>query len=462
MFFRKKKADPTPAPRDASAPPPTQGSGDPAASTVFLTGDSGLDQRMLDRLLGAIAKVSEARELETLLQNIVDTSVEITQSERGFLILVGPEGELDVRVSRQRGHQDVKGEVRFSTSIVKRVLADREPIRATVSSDSEALELGTSVFDLKLRAVMCVPLIADAAGGPVERGVLYVDSKVATREFTPRDLALFHKLSLFIRIALQNNKLHLAALEKLRLERSLDIASQIQRDLMPAIPKDVPGFDVFGWYRPAEHTTGDFLETLTLKNGRLALALGDVTGKGIGPALIMENAKGALRTYLRLVDDPARIMTQLNNDLAARMDAGRFLTLFLAVFESDGRVRAVNAGHTPPLVWRAKTQTLETIDGNGPALGMSDDYEYEGREPHVLQSGDVLIAYTDGFDEARSTGEQGALFGEEGVREALLQAAQGGAGAKEIVERIVRAVLEWTGGKQYDDMALVVVRRTQA
>lgn len=459
MFFRKKKA----APESKPARPEPEAQASPGAaspSTAFLTGDQGFDQRTLDKLLGAIARVSEARELDELLANIVDTSIEITQAERGFLILLGEGGELDVRVARQRGLQNVKGEVRYSTSIVKRVLADREPLRATVSSDSEALELGTSVFDLKLRAVMCVPLIADAAGSPVERGVLYVDSKVATREFSPKDLALFNTLSLYIRIALQNNKLHIASLEKVRLERSLDIASQIQRDLMPDMPKDVPGFDVHGWYQPAEHTTGDFLETLSLPKGRLAFALGDVTGKGIGPALIMENAKGALRTYLRLLDDPAQIVSLLNTDLAPRMDDGRFLTLVLAVFDADGRVRAVNAGHTPPVIWRASSGKLETIDGHGPALGMADEYTYESEAPRLLAKGDVLIAYTDGFDEARSMSADAQLFGEEGVREALAQAARNGAGAKEIVQHIVRAVLEFTGGKRYDDMALVVVRRT--
>lgn len=458
MFFRKKKPEAeTPRPANESQPKGT----DSSASTAFLTGDHGFDQRTLDQLLGAIAKVSEARELEELLSNIVDTSIEITQAERGFLILVNESGDLIVRTARQRGQQNAKGEVRYSTSIVKRVLGDREPLRATVSSDSEALELGTSVFDLKLRAVMCVPLIADAAGSPVERGVLYVDSKVATREFSPKDLALFNTLSLYIRIALQNNKLHIASLEKARLERSLDIASQIQRDLMPAMPKDVPGFDVHGWYQPAEHTTGDFLETLSLAKGRLAFALGDVTGKGIGPALIMENAKGALRTYLRLLDDPAQIVSLLNKDLAPRMDSGRFLTLVLAVFDTEGRVRAVNAGHTPPIIWRAKTNMLETIDGDGPALGMSDDFEYESRAPRVLEIGDVLIAYTDGFDEARSISAEEQLFGEEGVREALKTAAASGTGAKDIVTSIVRTALEFTGGKRYDDMALVVVRRTQ-
>lgn len=467
MFFRKKKAEAGSggSKREADGGVPAGIPGTPPAAsggspTAFLTGDHGFDQRTLDRLLGAIARVSEVREIEELLENIVDTSIEITQAERGFLILKGDDGALSVRVSRQRGQKPVQGEVRFSTSIVGRVLTEREPLRATVSSDTEALELGTSVFDLKLRAVMCVPLIGHDQDASVDRGVLYVDSKAATREFSPKDLALFNTLALYIRIALQNNRLHLASLEKVRLEKSLDIASQIQRDLMPEMPRDVPGYDIDGWYRPAEQTTGDFLESVRMKNGRLGFALGDVTGKGIGPALIMENAKGALRSYLRFMDDPGQVMTLLNQDLAPRMDDGRFLTLFLAVLDPEGSLRCVNAGHTPPIVWRAKTKTLETIKNHGPALGMSDDFEYEADPPRKLEVGDVLVAYTDGFDESRSAADPNRLFGEEGVHAAVSAAAARGATARESVEAIVRTVLEFSAEKRYDDMTLVVVRRT--
>ena len=99
-------------------------------------------------------------------------------------------------------------------------------MRAQVSSDSEALELGTSVFDLRLRAVMCVPLVhSDAPAGDAERGVLYVDSKAATREFSQKDLSLFAALSQYVRIALQNARLHLVSVEKARLEQSLLLAS---------------------------------------------------------------------------------------------------------------------------------------------------------------------------------------------------------------------------------------------
>src|SRR5439155_5537709 len=118
------------------------------------------------------------------------------------------------------GGQPVSGEVRFSTSVVRRVLSDLEPVRATVHSDSEALELGTSVFDLKLRAVMCVPLAGRGRPGekPRAQGALYVDTRAATREFRHEDLALFAALSQHISIALQNARLPLQSPEKAKRE----------------------------------------------------------------------------------------------------------------------------------------------------------------------------------------------------------------------------------------------------
>jgi serine phosphatase RsbU (regulator of sigma subunit) len=459
MFFRKKKGSDSPAVVSGGAAPREVGA-DP--TTQFLTGDGTGDRRSVQMLLAAIARVSESRDLESLLSYIVDASIEITGAERGFLLLPSASGELDVRVARARGKQPVSGPIRFSTSVVKRVLETLEPVRATVNSDSEALELGTSVFDLKLRAVMCVPLVTQkrqGAGGVPQHGALYVDSKAATREFKHQDLALFSALSQHISIALENARLHLESLEKVRLEQSLEIASQIQSGLMPQVHRDVPGYDVFGWYRPAERTTGDFYDVVRTRNGRLGVVVGDVTGHGIGPALITATAQASLRSYLRVLDDPGSMVTMLNQDLGPRMDDGLFLTLFMGLFGADGTLQVINAGQTPPLVWRARTSTIERIDGHGPALGMMDEFEYTEGPRLALETGDTLVAFTDGFVEARAATDSERMFEESGVRRTLEDCARRGASAKELTESLVQAALEFTGGKREDDMTVVAVRK---
>src|SRR5688572_8651399 len=192
MFFRRKK-NPS-ASTEAAVPGEAARAGDGAAagaagggagpaSTQFLTGEAGRDRKTVQVLLEAIARVSEARDLESLLMDIVDSSIELTGAERGLLVMRGAKvDELLVRVARQRGKKPVANDLRYSTTVAGRVLAEARPLRAQVHSESEALELGRSVYDLKLRAVMCVPLAQPAAEGapvPPLKGVLYVDSRAA-------------------------------------------------------------------------------------------------------------------------------------------------------------------------------------------------------------------------------------------------------------------------------------------
>jgi serine phosphatase RsbU (regulator of sigma subunit) len=460
MFFRKKKgaAEPATAPRD-----PAPDADHDHSTTQFLTGDGSIDRRSVEVLLTAIARVSESRDLESLLAYIVDTSIDVTGAERGFLLLENESGDLAVRVARARGGQPVKGPIRFSTSVVKRVIEKKEPVRATVTSDSEALELGTSVYDLRLRAVMCVPLVTQKRGSDAEEsehGALYVDSKAATREFKHQDLALFDALSQHIAIALKNARFQLMSVEKARLEQSLNIASEIQRGLMPQATESVPGYDVFGWYRPAERTTGDFYDVVRTKSGRLGVVVGDVTGHGIGPALITATAQASLRAYLRVLDDPASVLTMVNQELGPRLDDGLFLTLFMGLFAPDGTLQVINAGQTPPLLWRARTRTVESLKLNGPALGMMDDYSYTEAPRLALERGDALVAFTDGFVEARSATDSDRMFGESGMRQVFEERAARGASAREFTEALVNAALEFAGGKREDDMTVVAVCKT--
>jgi phosphoserine phosphatase RsbU/P len=458
MFFRRKKEAEEPAP----PPPPTPGPSAEAA-TQFLTGNNNVDRRSVEVLLTAIARVSESRDLESLLLYIVDTSIEITGAERGLLILADERGELSIRVSRARGKKPVVGDLRYSTSVVRRVLEEQQPVRATVTSESEALELGSSVFDLKLRAVMCVPLVAlgrDSAL-PRERGALYVDSKAATREFRHEDLALFAALSQHISIALQNARLQAVTIEKARLEQSMVILEQIQKDLISQAPRDLPGYDVFGWYKPAEGTTGDFYDFVKMKDGRLGVVLGDATGHGAGPAVLAATAQAGLRAFLRVVNDLPQAISLLNADIGPRMDDGRFLTLFTAVLEKDGRVQMINAGQTPPILWRAKDGSVENIKGHGPALGMMDDFEYTESHQTKLETGDLLVIFSDGFAEARSISDPNALFGEDGMQRVIETAGREKLDAAALTEKLVKTALEFAGGKREDDMTVVVVRRTE-
>lgn len=471
MFFRKKRAEPPlpPVPSGAAAPG-AGGAAGPGTDTQFLTGDTRRDSASVEGLLDEIARISErvARvsgpgDLEDLLAYIVDASVQRTGAERGLLVLAAPDGGLEVRLARQRDGQTLGKDARFSTSAVKRVLETGQPIKDVFNSSAEAMDLGASVYDLKLRALMAAPL---STGAPVVgqrgRGVLYVDSKAATREFTAQDLAFFSALSRQIAVALESARLHIDSIEKVRLEQSLELAGAIQGGLMPRIPSNVPGFDLFGWYESAERTSGDFFDFVKVRDGSLGVVVGDVTGHGIGPALITASAQASLRSLLRLAADPGEAMTMLNQDLAERSDEGMFVTLFLGLLSPDGGLRRVNAGHTPPLLYRAASGEIQELRGDGPALSMMPDFQYTSGEPLVLAAGDVLLCFTDGLTEARSKSDPDDLLGDDKLRAIFVEAARAGQSAREITEVLVRAVLEFSGGLREDDMTIVAVRRVGA
>lgn len=461
MFWRSKKSAPKddpPARASQGGPTPELQPAEDDTGTRFLTGDKEKDRRTVEMLLETIARISQSPDLESLLDYIVDNSIRFSGAERGFLILVDAEGEHRVRVARSRDGRKVEENVRFSTSVVRKVLEQQKPVLATVQSDSDALELGRSVFDLKLRAVMCVPLATrqDIEGGT--RGVLYVDSKAATREFNQRDLSLFDALSRQIAIKLENENLHLASLEKARLEQSLELASAIQNSLMVQAPTDVPGLEVHGWFRSAERASGDFYEFMFTRDKRLAVAVGDVSGHGVGPALITSAAQASLRSYLRVMPDPAAALTMVNEDLSQRMDSGMFLTLLLLAFGPEGRyVDMLNAGHHAPLLVRRGKVTQS--EKHALALNFAPDIPYEIDERLELESGDVLLAFTDGLIEAHSIDQRDQLFGVERVQKILLEHAQLGSDSATISRAIAEAAFQFAGGKHDDDITLVVIRK---
>lgn len=462
VFWRKK---PKVARHSSVAAPAAEAEG--PASTQFLTGDALEDRRRTDSLLsevaaisGRVAKVTDPEGLDELLTYIVDASIDRTSAERGLLLLVGEDGEVEVRVARSRGRKDISGTPRYSTSAVRKVLETGEPRQDMFNSSGDGADLAASVVDLKLRALMCVPLEAgDEESGGGMRGALYVDSKAATREFDARDLSYFSALGVQISVALKSAALHLESLERERLARSLDVAKAVQSNLMPQVP-EYPGVDLYGWYRAAERTSGDFYDFFKTRDGRLAVVVGDVTGHGPGSALITSQAQASLRASIRIIPDLCEAVTMVNEDLSARMDDGNFVTLFVALISPEGGMQVLNAGHTPPQLWRKETGELRHLGAHGPALGMMGDFPYDACDEVSLEPGDRLLIFTDGLTEARPVDEPENLLGEEGLAELFVKQLEAEPSARALTEGLVEAVLDFARGNCEDDMTVVTLRRT--
>jgi serine phosphatase RsbU (regulator of sigma subunit) len=238
----------------------------------------------------------------------------------------------------------------------------------------------------------------------------------------------------------------------------LSVARDIQRGLLPTRRPQLAGFDITGMNRPADQTGGDYYDWQVLPDGRLALVMADVSGHGIGPALVMAVCRAYARATAATCPEPTALVTRMNKLLADDLPADRFITLAVAVLDADGTARLVSAGHGPTLLYRAATGEVVRFDGDGMPLGVSPGEEYGPVTPLVLDEGDVLVLLTDGFFEWCRPGDDEA-FGISRLQDALRASASRDAAT--ILQSIDEAVISFCAGSaQSDDMTAIVVKRT--
>lgn len=430
-------------------------------SREFLTGDSAIDRRSLQLLLDTMAEVGTTLELDTLLVDLVDKSIETTRSERGFLLLVeegatatpGDHCPHIVRVARAAGDKEIPLDTSYSTSVAKKVLSTGEPVANVVQSSQEALDLGQSVYDLKLRAVMCVPL--EARGQ--RYGAIYVDSRAERHEFSSRDLAFFAALSQQLAVSLDNARLYTESVERARLSKELELAHRIQKQLLPnptGLPEDL---ECATWYEAAETASGDTYDVLVGSDASVSVMLGDVSGHGIGSALIAHSAQAALASYLEVLQDPSDVLRRLDRRFSKGVETGNFMSMFVARIahgEGGGReLRYVNAGHG--CSWHVRASGVDTLATSGPALGMVEGFEYASSELVPFESGDLLFLCSDGVTEARNDARD--MLGEARLIEVLTSAH--GKGAQGVVDAVRTLLRSWTASFDDDVMLLALAAR---
>jgi sigma-B regulation protein RsbU (phosphoserine phosphatase) len=330
--------------------------------------------------------------------------------------------------------------------------AERRTIRVVdVRLDPRYVSCGEEV---EVRSELVVPLLLR------DRlvGVLDLESTVP-QAFSAEHERLLNILGSYIAVALENSRLFEDAREnQTRLMNDLETAREIQRQLLPSGAKEIPGLDLATAYVPARELGGDFYDLLPYGVGRLAIANGDVSGKGTAAALYGSLAIGILR---ELVHDnevsPAEMLEQLNGRLlAARLDA-RFIAMQFAVYDAALRELTIaNAGGTLPLLIRNREVT--EINVAGMPLGLLPEAEYEQVTLSLL-TGDVVVFASDGIHESMNKEQE--EFGVDRLKALLSTVASSDPGYK-VAQRIVKATDEHTGPGRlpHDDRTLLVLRVT--
>jgi len=406
-------------------------------------------------LLALISKVGitllASATLNETLEQIVSLVFEAVPADRCLIMMRDAANEdLRVAVARLRDRVGDVGEIRVSRNVLDEVVMRGKSVLTSDAQHDPRFASGTVVLQ-GVRSVLAVPL------GVSEKvfGIIYADSPIAEGRFTEDHLKVLTTLASVAAIRVENTRLVEARLERERLERELALASEIQQRFQPTAPPQVNGYELQGISFPCYEVGGDYYDFIEREDGRLVIALGDVSGKGTAAAILMSSLHAAVHAQAGSHDSLVSTISAVNKYLADNIPANRFVTLFYAELDPEsGALAFLNAGHNPPLIVHS-AGTVEQLASGGLPLGIKPDADYrEGRTQ--LQPGDVLVIYSDGVTEAVSpTGEE---FGSTRLYEVVSRNIESSAAG--IRDRIESSLTKFSQGTSAaDDVTLVIVKR---
>lgn len=307
------------------------------------------------------------------------------------------------------------------------------------------------------RAAAIVPLVA--AGQSI--GALVIDSR-QPRQFSEVEVRLLRLMANQAALAIEKARLHREELQRQRIEEELAVGRGIQRSMLPAETPQLPGWQFATNFEAARHVGGDFYDYFPLPGepGRWGLVIADVSDTGVPAALFMALSRTTIRNLALRGRSPAEVVTWSNRFIQEDSQSDMFLTVFYAELDThDGRLTYVNAGHNPPLLWRAETAAFESLSPTCPLLGVLPELNVHVLE-EWLRPGDVLVLYTDGITEA--VDDAYVEFGRARLEETVhgLLAEQPDATAAHVKQAIIAAVGQFIDGAlQTDDMTLLIIKR---
>lgn len=397
----------------------------------------------MQALIRAGQELAEARPLADLFPVILDLAIQAVNAQRGVLLLLEGGGLV------ARAH---KGEnFRISTAVRDRVLHEKSSVLVRDVQLDDAFKARMSIVEQKVHTMMAVPLQAK------ERiiGLIYVDSPFVLREFTRDDLSLLTVMANIAAIRIENARLtEVEEVERI-MKRELAQAADIQTGMLPDNAPHVPGVDLAGYNIACRTVGGDYYDFFPYSDGRVGLALGDVSGKGMPASLLMMGLHARVHVLAEEPGNLGAFMSRLNKATCLKCPSNRFITFFFCVLDTaTGALAFANAGHNPPILVRA-SGAAEMLEGGGPVLGILPIAPYCEMSAQ-LAPGDMLVLYSDGVTEAINLNEE--EYAEPRFIEVLK--ANRGKPAAAIVEAVTQSLADFTAGApQADDITLVVAKR---
>ncbi len=403
--------------------------------------EGGMQMRALIRVGRELSGNMPLSDLFNLIMNL---SIEAVGAARGVLMTLEGD-ELVVRAARGEGF-------RISSAVRDRVIKEKASLLVRDARLDEAFAGRMSIVQQQIRSMLAAPLQTD------DRviGLIYLDSPHFVHEFTKDDLNLLTVMANVAAIRIEHTRLaEVEQVERMH-AKELEQAAEIQRKLLPTSAPEVPGVDLAGYNAPCRTVGGDYFDFLPYPDGRVALLVGDVAGKGMPAALLMSSLQARVQVLFDEPTDLAALVTRLNRIINSNCPANRFISFFIGVLDpKTGQLNYVNAGHNPPLLARCDG-TVEKLDCTGLILGIMPSARYE-QQTVTLQPGDIVVLFSDGVTEACRP-DVDEEFGEERLAQAVFKLRD--LPAQSIIEAINQQVQEFTvGSPPADDITLVIAKR---
>ena len=393
--------------------------------------------------------VTSTWSLDEIVDSIVQKCVKHLNVEQGAVLLFGKQDGSDALKTMVRRVDSDVGNIpyRLGDQLNGWMLTNQTPLVIDDLAADERFRLSDDV-DNNIRSLMCVPLRAKAR----MIGVLIVFNKRSGEPFTESNQRLLTIIAAQSAQVIETARLYEEEKELQVMQQEMEMARNIQANLLPKTHPSIPGYDIAGTSVSAANVGGDYYDFLPSED-RLIVCLGDVSGKGMPAALLMANVQATIRGLNLVSSSAAECMSRSNRLLFQSTDSAKFVTFFYGILDLDRRtLEYCNAGHNPPILFSKGRETrLET---GGPVLGVLPDFPYQ-QAAVELTPGDLLLIFSDGFSEAMN--ERYEEFGEGQLARIAIENREDS--AADLIEKMSRAVVAHTGDEpQTDDMTIVAVR----
>jgi phosphoserine phosphatase RsbU/P len=417
----------------------------------------------LNLLLEATALLHSRLPLEAVLANMVDHAIAITKADRGLLLEAQASGPLRIRLARGRGGTRLSPtEAPPSQTALRQALEQQESIiTEDLAQAGASLQAAESIIAQRLRAVVVIPLYAMSRASTSDSavqnkrgdflGVVYLDSRRPTA-FSTLDRRILDALAVEAASILDNARLVERERERERMEQQIGIARDIQQALLPRDFREFPHLGVAGINIPCLTVGGDYFDVFQMGENRTAFLIADVSGKGLGAALLTTMLQGAL-SGMRIGIEPAQVFDNINHFLCEHWEVARYATMFLGMLDREGQLDFINAGHPSPFLLRRGEIDEPFGDGTYP-VGLMPDAAYHVSSTK-LRPGDTMVLFSDGVTEAMDPDDN--LYGGARLRDTLADLHE--ATLSHVQKTVLDSIETFTrGAAQADDITLLLVR----